>query len=1026
MKKLRTCPHAHEIEQTLLSVDDQSNLDALAEHLSDCESCRKLAESINAQASLEHELCWATEARSQSQVDVQEPLRRLSEILVDYEIVEEIGRGGMGIVYRARQAKLNRMVAIKVLPALLGVVRPESRARFRREAELAAGLEHTNIIGVYDYDEVDGTHYYAMQLIEGRSLRDILCEIEETGAVDVVLGLSAGTRRDSVRVKPTDTASETAQRTTDVSIGGDYRAYFRKIAHWMAEVADALHYAHEHGVIHRDIKPSNLLLADDGRLMISDFGLARPSNKDALTISRSLVGTCRYMSPEQLDPTIGAVDRQIDVYALGATLYELLAFRPMFGAENDREVMRHVLQTEPLPPSRFCRQIPDELETICLKAVEKNRDMRYATARDLGDDLRRWLLGVPIQAKKLSAPVRTLRWLRRRRLHATLVGIAATSLIAAAYFYSAYSDSSRRATEAQNDAQTRFVELQLKAANELLAAGDFTAALAEIDKGLSQKSNDATLQALKARIAFRMGHWSKAGRIVEAILERDPSNWRAHYMAGFAASRANACNCITIEAQRVARASAADERFLYHLEQVQRLNPGSAEDYCLQACREGDTAESIRLLDRALRRNPALGEARLLRASMYGQLDDFEAMLADTDAAIDLDFGGALVHGQRGSALAYLDRFTEAEAAFTEAIRLDPQNVHWWYNRAAARAYLGAFDASLTDSAQALLLDPDYAFAYVSRGKALVGQGALNDARAAFNQAAELNPDLVDTYAERSILNRLDRRFESAVEDADRVLELDPTDSRGYQQRALALTALMRFDEAIQTLDACVKLMPTEDTIRIRAAVQFSAGQYESAVADFTVALGMRPGFFASHEYRGRAYFRLGRYQEAILDFTRWIDSGQKPEIAYMRRGMAYQMLGDHELAIRDFQAGAALHPVVEGYAGLFAHLSNRGRRAKGALPRPQPVSDQNSPAMIWLDRLYAFFNAELSPDELVAASSSDTQTAEACFYIGALREADGARADAISWYEKCVALEQNRIIETDYALARLAAIENN
>ncbi|HRW55490.1 MAG TPA: protein kinase, partial [Phycisphaerae bacterium] len=831
MKKTATCSLAHEIERMLLAVDDQSNVDELAAHLNECDACRRLAESIGAQSHLEHELCWATDARAKSQVDVQEPLRRLSEILVDYEIIEEIGRGGMGIVYKARQAKLNRMVAIKVLPALLGVVRPESRARFRREAELAAGLEHTNIIGVYDYDETDGTHYYAMQLIEGRSLRDILGEIEESGAVDVVLGVPGdGADRSTHAATP----SPSTPRSSDSQIGGNHRAYYRRIAHWMAEVADALHYAHEHGVIHRDIKPSNLLLADDGRLMISDFGLARPCSHEALTVSNSLVGTCRYMSPEQLDPTIGMIDRQIDVYALGATLYELLAFRPMFGAESDREVMRQVLHSEPAPPTRFCRHAPAELETICMKAVEKDRRARYATARDLGDDLRRWLLGVPIQAKKLAPPARLAKWLRRRKAGVAAVSVASMAVGAAGYFYVAMGDSSRAADAARADAQSQYVQLQLREARSRLAEGDFARALEEIEKGLVKRSDATDLLSLKAEIAFRMGRWSEAKEIVESILYRNPGDWRAHYMAAFAASRASGCNCITVDAQTVARNSATNEQFEYHLEQVQRLNPGSAEDYCLQACREADSASAVQLLDRALRRNPSLGEARLLRASHYGELGDYDAMLADTDATIDMDFGGALVHGQRGSALAYLNRYAEAAAAFTEAIRIDPRNVHWWYDRAAARAQIGDDNAALQDAAQALLLDPDYSFAYVARGKALVGLRRFDEARVAFNQAAELNPDLVDIYAERSALNRIEARVDEALADAQRVLDLDATDFRGYQQKALALLERRSFAEAVRTLDALMAFEPSEDTIRIRGAVNFYAGWYESAIADFT------------------------------------------------------------------------------------------------------------------------------------------------------------------------------------------------
>lgn len=172
----------------LLSLSSEAQTEELAAHLDGCAACRQVAEAVAKQADLEHDLNRAADVQAKTHVDVSVPLARLNELLSDYEVLGEIGRGGMGIVYRARQLKLNRVVALKVLPALLGVVRPDAIARFRREAELAAALEHTNIIGVYDFGEVDGTLYYAMQLIEGRSLRDILREINDTGAIDVVLG----------------------------------------------------------------------------------------------------------------------------------------------------------------------------------------------------------------------------------------------------------------------------------------------------------------------------------------------------------------------------------------------------------------------------------------------------------------------------------------------------------------------------------------------------------------------------------------------------------------------------------------------------------------------------------------------------------------------------------------------------------------------------------------------------------------------------------------------------------------------
>lgn len=1021
MKKTNECPTEVEIEKMLLSIAGEGEIEEIAAHLDVCESCRKRADAISAQAALEHDLHWATETREKTRVDVHEPLKRLSEILTDYEIIEEIGRGGMGIVYKARQTKLNRLVAIKVLPALLGVVRPQSKARFRREAALAAGLEHTNIIGVYDYDEVDGTLYYAMQLIEGRSLRYILHEINESGAIDVVLGES---RHGSEAPRAVCSKSHDTPSGADVPPkNGDHRAYFRKVANWIAEVADALHYAHRHGVIHRDIKPSNLLLAEDGRLMISDFGLARPSDAETITMSRSLVGTCRYMCPEQLDHVNGTIDHQVDVYALGATLYELLAFRPMFTSENDREVMNQVLTKDPAPPHRFCRQVPRELETICLKAVEKNRRRRYATAEDLADDLKRWLLDLPIQAKRQSIPVRAIKFLRRKRVSVAMTAAVFISLAATAYLYSAYSVSSRKASEARTDAISQHVMLKLKESRTLLAAEDFSGALQKIDAGLSRKSDATELQTLQAEILLRMGRSDDALLVIKRILHREPSNWYAHYLAGFASSRSASCHCLSIDAQDNAAAWAGDERFKYHLEQVQRLNPGSAYDYCLRACNENDPVRAIEFLDKALHLDSDLGEAVLLRAVRYGENGNFEAMLKDAESAVTMRYGGALVHAQRGVALYHLNRFDEAELALTEAIERDSHNVHWWYNRSITKSYRQQFTSALSDAAQAILMDPDYSFAYVARAKANVGLRNADAAMADYNKAAELNPGLTDVFAERSHLNWLTGRYHEALADADKVIELDAADIRGYQRRALACMKLDRIEEAVHDLDHALKMKADEDTYRLRGAVHFYSKKYKASIEDFTRAIKLRPDFHASYEYRGRSYFRLARYQEAILDFSRWIDLKTNVETALARRGMAYDILGETRLAMADYDAAASRHPTVAAYVRLWKYLlmSSNGRNAEAVKLLEQDHSESSEPE--WVKRLGDYLLGRATQAQLIASASRDDQKSEAYFYIGATAMIHGDAIKARKWFERCVEMNRTDILETDFASARLSQL---
>ena len=242
------------------------------------------------------------------------------------------------------------------------------------------------------YRQIDGTLYYAMELVKGRSLSQVVKEIQDTGTVDAVFGETVEKSGTAAGAKPSgDHAGARPQLS---------RRYFRKVAEWIAQVAEALDDAHACGVLHRDIKPSNLLLATDGRIMIADFGLACPAEGGDDTMTQSLMGTCRYMSPEQVDRSLGPIDQRVDVYALGATMYELLAIKSMLPAAEDGTVLVQVLNQDPPPPRSIVPEIPPELETICLKATAKNREARYDTAKAFADDLRRWTLNLPILARR--------------------------------------------------------------------------------------------------------------------------------------------------------------------------------------------------------------------------------------------------------------------------------------------------------------------------------------------------------------------------------------------------------------------------------------------------------------------------------------------------------------------------------------------------------------------------------------------------------------------------------------------------
>ena len=326
--------------------------------------------------------------------------------LGDFRIIREVGRGGMGVVYEAEQLSLKRKVALKVL-RFGAVADAEVMQRFRREAETVARLHHTNIVPVFAIGEEHGVHYYAMQFIEGRSLAAVI--EEGRGARDEGRGRDHPSTPRPLPLAP--------------------RASFSDIAGWGLQAAEALAHAHQRGVIHRDIKPSNLLLDPEGVVWLTDFGLARRADEVVLTATGVLMGTPRYMSPEQAAGYKKPVDHRTDIYSLGATLYELTTGKPVFQAETPHAVITQILNAEPVRPRRFQANLPRDLETIILKCLAKDAAGRYASAQHLADDLRAFLDGRPIKARQARWHEQAWRWAKKRR---RILALTAVTAVAAA------------------------------------------------------------------------------------------------------------------------------------------------------------------------------------------------------------------------------------------------------------------------------------------------------------------------------------------------------------------------------------------------------------------------------------------------------------------------------------------------------------------------------------------------------------------------------------------------------------------
>jgi eukaryotic-like serine/threonine-protein kinase len=322
-------------------------------------------------------------------------------VIGDFCLIREVGRGGMGIVFAAEQMSLRRQVALKILPAsqLIGT---RNLQRFQNEARAAASLHHPNIVPVYAVGSENGVHFYAMQLIHGRTLDqfDNKHFLNTSGS-------------------PVQSASSDRESTTQVDEAPD-RA--RRIAKLGIQAAEALEHAHSMGIVHRDIKPSNLLLDETQKLWVTDFGLARFTADDSLTASGDLLGTLRFMSPEQALAKHGLVDHRTDIYSLGATLYEVIAGKPAFSGKDRGEILHKIAFDEPMTLRKIRADVPRDLETIVVKAMAKEPQGRYQSAEDMAADLRRFVEDRPVLAKRRTPWDELIRWTRRNRgLTAALV-----------------------------------------------------------------------------------------------------------------------------------------------------------------------------------------------------------------------------------------------------------------------------------------------------------------------------------------------------------------------------------------------------------------------------------------------------------------------------------------------------------------------------------------------------------------------------------------------------------------------------
>jgi tetratricopeptide (TPR) repeat protein len=831
--------------------------------------------------------------------------------LGEYKLLREIGRGGMAVVYEAEQVSLGRRVAVKVLP-FAAVLDPKQLQRFKNEALAAAHLHHPHIVPVHAVGCDRGVHYYAMQFVEGQSLALVVREMKQGGGE--------------------------GPKTPISSLGSNrVRDYVRMAATLGKQAAEALDHAHQLGIVHRDVKPGNLLVDQAGSLWVTDFGLARSLKDPGLTITGELLGTVRYMSPEQTLAKRVPIDHRTDVYSLGVTLYELFTLEPAYPGDDPHRVIHEIASREPVPPRRLNPALPVDLETVLLKAMSKDPASRYATAQEMADDLDRFLGDEPVRARRPSIAARAAKWARRHRGLATaaigilLLGIAALAI------------DHVRVTHERNRAQANLA-LARDAVDKFLVEagiGDFEerplpppARRALLETALAFYENniddDAALRT-RGDILHALHDYAAALEIFDRALARDPRDGRSlvgrghmlwhqrrrdEALAAFdravevAPDLADACSWRAVvlydqgekeRAIRELRAAAGtwprDAAVHYSLGmllleqgdldgaiaangEALKIEPGYASAHCnlgTALLRRGDVDDAIREYRAAVQIEPDHPANRRDLGDALLQKGDRDGAVREYQEAVRLDPDDAHSNVQLGNLLAQRGECANAIHACREAIRVRPDYALAHYNLGCALTATGEIDAAIDAYLEAVRIDPDYADAHCNLANRLADKRDFAGAIQHYRDALDHRPGIAAAHNGLGLALEATGERELAIEQYRLAIECQRERPEAHANLAVALARSGRVDEAIEEFLTALRFAPELPEVhRNLARLLHGIGRHEEEIDHFEAVLRVRPDDAVTRCDLAKALAHAGRFQESFEEFRRAHELGSK------------------------------------------------------------------------------------------------------------------------------------------------------